>query len=167
MQATKIAEITMTESVVEAFRSKKNVADLFSGYDVFSLALSVDKRVAAYDNSSEMLMALDKAYKNHTNLKRIKTHVRDLHKSPLTSRELSRYDGVIANPPRAGGLKQVMEIVKSDIRRIVYISCNVDTFSRDSKILADGGFNLDWLRIIDQFRWLHHIEILCQFSRTN
>ncbi len=167
MQATKIAENTMTESVVEAFKSEKNVADLFSGYGVFSLALSVDKRVAAYDNSGEMLMALDKAYKNHTNLKRIKTHVRDLHKSPLTSRELSQYDGIIANPPRAGALKQVMEIVKSDIRRIVYISCNVDTFSRDSKILVDGGFNLDWLRIIDQFRWSHHIEILSQFSRTN
>ena len=54
----------------------------------------------------------------NTNLKRVQTCIRNLYKNPITAKELSQYDGLIANPPRAGALKQFTEIVKSDVKQV-------------------------------------------------
>ena len=30
---------------------------------------------------------------------------------------------------------------------------------------ADAGFTLDWVQVVDQFRWSTHIELVAQFTR--
>jgi 23S rRNA (uracil1939-C5)-methyltransferase len=47
---------------------------------------------------------------------------------------------------------------------IAAVSCNPITFARDAKILVDAGYRLDWVQVIDQFRWSSHVELAAKFS---
>ncbi|HET9811542.1 MAG TPA: class I SAM-dependent RNA methyltransferase, partial [Sphingomicrobium sp.] len=72
---------------------------------------------------------------------------------------------VIIDPPRAGARQQVEQLAGSKVGRIAYVSCNPSTFARDSKILAEGGYALEWVRPVGQFRWSTHVEIAGCFAR--
>ena len=72
---------------------------------------------------------------------------------------------VILDPPRAGAEEQVRALAGSTVRRIAYVSCNPATFARDARTLVDGGYTLDWVRPVGQFRWSTHVELAACFSR--
>ena len=167
MQASKEGETFMIAEVCEALENEKNVADFFSGFGTFALPLSVTKVVTAFEQSASMLKALDVAARKKIDAKIIKTNVRNLFKNPVSKEELHRMDGAVVNPPRAGAYMQCKELAKSDLKTIVLISCNPWTFARDAKILTEGNYQLNWVRVIDQFRWSHHIEIVAKFSKLS
>jgi 23S rRNA (uracil1939-C5)-methyltransferase len=78
---------------------------------------------------------------------------------------LKRFDAVILDPPRAGAEEQVRALAGSAVRRIAYVSCNPATFARDAKVLVDGGYRLQWVRPVGQFRWSTHVELGASFTR--
>jgi 23S rRNA (uracil1939-C5)-methyltransferase len=90
---------------------------------------------------------------------------RDLFRRPLTSAELARFDAVIFDPPRAGAPDQVAQIAASAVPTVVAVSCNPATFARDAKILIAGGYQIDWIQPVGQFRWSTHVELAARFSR--
>jgi 23S rRNA (uracil1939-C5)-methyltransferase len=45
------------------------------------------------------------------------------------------------------------------------VSCNPATFARDAAILVAAGYSLNWLDIVDQFRWSTHIELVACLTR--
>jgi 23S rRNA (uracil1939-C5)-methyltransferase len=47
----------------------------------------------------------------------------------------------------------------------VAVSCNVTTFARDAKILIDGGYTVEGVTPVDQFRHTPHIELVARFAR--
>jgi 23S rRNA (uracil1939-C5)-methyltransferase len=51
------------------------------------------------------------------------------------------------------------------VARIAYVSCNPATFARDAEILVAGGYRLDWVQPVGQFRWSTHVELASAFSR--
>jgi 23S rRNA (uracil1939-C5)-methyltransferase len=71
----------------------------------------------------------------------------------------------VIDPPRAGAKEQITELASSQVPRIASVSCNPATFARDAKILSDGGYRLDWIQPVGQFRWSTHTELAAQFSR--
>jgi len=79
--------------------------------------------------------------------------------------ELDRFDAVVLDPPRAGAEAQVRELTASRVPIVAYVSCNPVTFARDAKILFDSGYKLDWLHVVDQFRWSPHIELVAKIHR--
>ena len=90
---------------------------------------------------------------------------RDLFKKPLTQGALKQYDCVIMDPPRAGAMAQSKEIANSNVKRVIYISCNPDTFMRDKKILESGGYKNTTLIPIDQFVGSTHWELFSVFDK--
>ena len=90
---------------------------------------------------------------------------RDLYRGSLDAKELKPFDGLILDPPRAGAAEQVAELAASAVSRVAYISCNPATYARDARILVDGGYRLDWVQPVGQFRWSTHIELASRFSR--
>ena len=48
---------------------------------------------------------------------------------------------------------------------IAYVSCNPASFARDAKLLVVGGYRLDWVQPVGQFRWSTHVELAARFSR--
>jgi 23S rRNA (uracil1939-C5)-methyltransferase len=47
----------------------------------------------------------------------------------------------------------------------VGVSCDAASFARDARILVDGGFRLEKVRLIDQFLWSPHVELVGVFKR--
>jgi 23S rRNA (uracil1939-C5)-methyltransferase len=90
---------------------------------------------------------------------------RDLYRRPLMVDELGGLDAVVLDPPRSGAEAQVEQLAGSSVPRIAYVSCNPATFARDAELLASGGYRLDWVRPVGQFRWSTHVELAAAFSR--
>lgn len=90
---------------------------------------------------------------------------RDLFKKPLTVQNLNQYDVVIMDPPRAGAEKQSKEIARSNVKRVIYISCNPITFVRDREILERGGYKTKITIPTDQFIGSSHWEIFSVFEK--
>jgi 23S rRNA (uracil1939-C5)-methyltransferase len=85
----------------------------------------------------------------------------------LLAAELKGFDAVVIDPPRAGAQAQVTEIAASAVNRVAFVSCNPATFARDANILIGGGYQLDWVQVVDQFRWSAHVELAALFTRAS
>jgi 23S rRNA (uracil1939-C5)-methyltransferase len=48
---------------------------------------------------------------------------------------------------------------------VIAVSCNAATFARDARILVDGGYRLQTITPIDQFRYSAHVELVALFKR--
>jgi 23S rRNA (uracil1939-C5)-methyltransferase len=78
------------------------------------------------------------------------------------------YAGIaVIDPPRAGiDVKTRKTIRTMNPRRIVYVSCNPSTFSRDAKDFIRAGYTLEKITLIDMFPCTHHIELMSLFTRA-
>lgn len=161
LQATRDGEDVLVASVVEAVGASGEVTDLFAGLGTFAFA--VPGRVHAVEGARDAILALQAAANRAK--RHITTEHRDLFRRPLTAADLNRFDAVILDPPRAGAKEQVVELAKSVVPHIAFVSCNPATFGRDAKALIDGGYQLDWVQPIGQFRWSTHVELVAYFHR--
>jgi 23S rRNA (uracil1939-C5)-methyltransferase len=164
LQATLAGEAAMAALAGEALKGKQ-IADLFCGSGAFALRLGVGRSVYAADADAAAIAALNAARANAPGLERVQAETRDLFQRPLRAEELRPYDGVIFDPPRAGALAQAKEIAASGIAVVVAVSCNVETFARDARVLVDGGYSLARVTPLDQFRFSSHVEIVAVFRR--
>lgn len=162
LQASDAGESALVKCVAEHAKGGKNIIDLFCGCGTFTGALLKNgAQVHAIDSDENAVSALAK-----TNYLNLTTHVGNLFKEPLISRDLNDYDMAVFDPPRAGAKAQVEELAYSDIPRIIAVSCNPSTFARDANILIEeGDYALGSVRIIDQFVWSAHVEIVGLFVR--
>ena len=143
----------MREVIAEPART----ADLFAGLGTFALALP--GKVYAAEASRDAVLALKRAAPT------IAAEHRDLYRRPLDKSELKAFDAVVLDPPRAGAEQQTAALASSPVERIAYVSCNPATFARDARLLVDGGYKLEWLRPVGQFRWSTHVELAAAFVR--
>ncbi|MGB7267943.1 MAG: class I SAM-dependent RNA methyltransferase [Albidovulum sp.] len=165
LQATAEGEAALVAAVRRASGPAKRIVDLFSGAGTFALPLSEAAEVHAVESEAPMLAALDAGWRHATGLHRVTTEARDLFRRPLLPDELAKFDAAVLDPPRAGAEAQVAEIAQSGLKRLAYVSCNPVTFARDAKVLVAAGFRLDWVEVVDQFRWSTHVELAAGFSR--
>jgi 23S rRNA (uracil1939-C5)-methyltransferase len=161
LQATEEGERTLVDAVRSGVAGAATVADLFAGLGTFALALP--GRVYAAEGARDAVLAL-KSAANRAKRTVFVDH-RDLFRRPLTAAELDRFDAVVLDPPRAGAREQVQQLAGAAVPRLAYVSCNPATFARDARTLIDGGYRLDWLKPVGQFRWSTHVELAAAFSR--
>jgi 23S rRNA (uracil1939-C5)-methyltransferase len=70
----------------------------------------------------------------------------------------------IVDPPRTGISKEAMAgIIQAQPARIVYVSCDVATFARDTRTLIDAGYALEGLTGLDLFPNTAHVESVAVF----
>ena len=156
LQATADGEAALLEAVRMALEGSGPVADLFAGLGTFAFAL--DAAYAA-EASRDSVAALTQAARS------TKVEHRDLYRRPLDAGELAPFGGVLLDPPRAGAAEQVAALAGSAVARIACVSCNPATFARDARTLADGGYRLEWVKPVGQFRWSTHVELAACFAR--
>ncbi|MBU2866704.1 class I SAM-dependent RNA methyltransferase [Pacificibacter marinus] len=166
LQATRHGEQSLIALMKEAVSGAERVVDLFSGCGTFALPMAEFAEVHAVEGEKAMLNSLSEAWKTASGLKPVTVATRDLFRQPLLPDELNKFDAAIIDPPRAGALAQTGELAKSKLQSIGFVSCNPVTFGRDAKTLVEAGFAIDWLHVVDQFRWSPHVEIAAKFSRT-
>lgn len=167
LQATVEGEAALIAAVTEAVGPARRIADLFSGCGTFALPLAEHAEVHAVEGDGAMLAALDRGWRHAEGLRRISTEKRDLFRQPMLAEDLARFDAVVIDPPRAGAEAQTRQLARSGVRRIAAVSCNPATFARDAKTLNEGGYRLEWVRVVDQFRWSPHVELAASFVRDH
>ncbi|WGR60913.1 class I SAM-dependent RNA methyltransferase [Paracoccus ferrooxidans] len=164
LQATAEGEAALLAAVRGMVGNAGRVLDLFAGCGTFSLPLAETAEVHAVEGLAAPLQALDAAARQAPGLRRITTEIRDLARRPLMPDELA-YDAIVIDPPRAGAEAQAREIARAQVPRLAWVSCDPVTFARDARILAEGGYGLCRLFMVDQFRWSPHVETVAEFRR--
>lgn len=165
LQATVAGEETLAALVADHCKRAKHIADLFCGVGPFALRLATKSRVTAFDSDAGSIAALQKAATSTSGLKPLKAEMRDLFRRPLVPQELRDYDTVVFDPPRQGAQAVATHLAASKVSTVVAVSCNVATFARDAKILIDGGYKIDGVTPVDQFRHTPHVELVARFRR--
>lgn len=165
LQPTAEGEAALAAAVMAAVGAAGPVVDLFAGCGTFALRLAARAEVHAVEGAGAMLAALDAGWRRAPGLRRVTVETRDLFRRPLLPHELDRFGAVVIDPPRAGAEAQTRAIAASNVGLVAAVSCHPGTFARDAAILLDAGFRLEWLRLVDQFRWSAHVELVARFKR--
>jgi 23S rRNA (uracil1939-C5)-methyltransferase len=165
LQPSREGEAVLRALVLQWLGAPRHVVELFCGIGTFTFAIAAGARVLAADGSGPAVDALRKAVRAAGLERRIEVARRDLEHSPLSAQELQRFDAVVLDPPRSGAKAQSHAIAKSQVARVIYISCNPSSFARDARVLIDGGYRLKRLHALDQFRWSAHLELVGLFEK--
>ena len=166
LQATAEGEQALADLVLGGLRKAKSVADLFCGCGPFTFRLAEHARVQAFDSDRPAIAALQAAARMTQGLKPIAAAVRDLMREPLVAGELKDFDTVVFDPPRAGAEAQAKQLARSKVKTVIAVSCDPATLARDAEILAGGGYRLETITAVDQFKWSSHVETVAVFRKA-
>ncbi len=152
-----------------ALAGNETVLDLYCGIGNFSLPLA--KRAHSVIGVESGYSAIEDAKANAklNNIRNVEFIADDLQKGLKTLMERKmRADVIILDPPRAGATLKTLERVLAFVpKKIVYVSCNPSTLSRDLKFFHLFGFRLDRLQPVDMFPYTYHIECVAEMVRTD
>jgi 23S rRNA (uracil1939-C5)-methyltransferase len=143
--------------------SGKAVLDLYAGAGNFSLPVSrIARKVVAVEESRSSVEDGKENVKRNgiSNCEFIGCRV-----NGFDIRE--KFDGVIADPPRAGiseaGIVKILSMAPS---LIAYVSCNPATLARDLNKFKDD-YSVESVRMVDFFPQTYHIEAFALLARRN
>ena len=171
LQATRDGEAALLAAVQEITKGAKRIVDFFAGCGTFSLPLAAQAEIYALEGDRGMIEAMQAGWRQGKGLKKLKAEVRDLFRNPLLPEDLKPfgafYEAAVIDPPRAGAEAQVAQLAAARTPVIAYVSCNPVTFARDAKTLVAAGYSLNWVQVVDQFRWSAHTELVASFTLAN
>jgi 23S rRNA (uracil1939-C5)-methyltransferase len=175
-QANWDLNLRVVNAVVEGLLplENKRVLDLYSGAGNFALPLSIhaEEVIAVEENpyaveDGRRNSALNGRKNCHFIQGRVEQAIEGKPGS-RASRQLKDkgFHAVILDPPRTGLTRRSLHrIIELGTERIVYVSCNPATLSRDLGEMK-GHYSLESLRLVDFFPNTYHIEALA-FLRRN
>jgi len=165
LQATAAGETALAQLVIDAAAGARRIVDLFCGAGPFTLRLARTAAIAAFDLDRSAVAALDQARRKATRLKPVTARPRDLFRNPLRADELSGTDVVVFDPPRQGAEAQCQHIARSRVAVVIAVSCEPASLARDLAILRQGGYSVDEVTPVDQFKWTAHVEAVAVLRR--
>ena len=141
---------------LSGINKESKVLDLYSGIGTISLFISkYCKEVSGVEIVKE---AVENAKENAklNNIQNVKFYLDDANSD--MSKYLKDKDVLIVDPPRKGlNNKLIDTIINSDIKKMVYISCNPATLARDLSILKEA-FEFKEIYPVDMFPYTTHVE---------
>jgi 23S rRNA (uracil1939-C5)-methyltransferase len=164
LQATQDGEKALVDAVSSIIGERKILADLFAGLGTFALSLGEGRKFYAAEADREPVAGLKAAGARAG--RSLFTEHRDLFRRPLSPEELNKFEAVILDPPRAGAKEQTAQLAASKVPVVAYVSCNPASFARDAKQLLAGGYALQRIWPVGQFRWSSHVEMVGEFIRA-
>ena len=159
------AAAVLVEQVVEMAGPIANgdpVLDLYGGIGVFAWALAA--------KGARMTVCEADPYAVAVGREAVGSH----HRPGFVCDDVGRFLGrggqaprlVVANPPRTGFGKGVGESIAGlESERIILVSCDPGTLSRDLKPLMDAGYRLKRLVPVDLFPQTAHVETVSLLMR--
>jgi 23S rRNA (uracil1939-C5)-methyltransferase len=160
---------TNTRQALELYRTVKGFAELKGHETVYDLytgtgtianfvARSAGKVIGIeYIEEAVADARINSEMNNIRNTVFVSGDIKDIFSGEFI-RSHGRPDVVITDPPRAGMHEDVVKsIIDAGPDRIVYVSCNVSTQSRDI-LLMSGKYEVSAIQPVDMFPQTHHIE---------
>lgn len=139
----------------------KKTVDLYSGVGTIGLCVSKGDTELVEINKSAVL-----EMKN--NIKKLKLKAKAILASAEDATNyITNNCNLIVDPPRAGLHKNVINKINEVLPdRVIYLSCNPDTQSRDVKLL-ENNYKIEFIRGYNFFPRTPHIECLIVLKRIN
>ena len=79
-----------------------------------------------------------------------------------------KIDVAFVDPPRSGCSKEFLQsVIDMDIQKVVYISCNVETQSRDIRFLKANGYKVLHIQPVDMFPHTNHVESIALLTKAD
>jgi len=79
----------------------------------------------------------------------------------------NQFDLIIVDPPRKGcGEEVINDLIKLDAKKIIYVSCNPSSLSRDIGYLTQSGYQLNQIQPVDMFPHTYHVETVAVLERS-
>jgi 23S rRNA (uracil1939-C5)-methyltransferase len=75
-------------------------------------------------------------------------------------------DLVLLDPPRNGAFGVMPWVAQSGAKQVVYISCHPSAMIRDAAVLAEAGYRLKAVGVMDMFPHTTHIEAMALFDKA-
>jgi 23S rRNA (uracil1939-C5)-methyltransferase len=141
------------------------VIDLYAGGGLFGLSLAVAgaERVTMVEGDPVSGADLQKNVEPFRDRARVE---RSSVEEFLARRRPSRGETVILDPPRTGLSREATAgILALAPARLVYVSCDVATLARDTRVLLDNGYMLGPIIALDLFPNTAHVETVIAFAR--
>ena len=142
------------------------IVDLYAGGGLFGLSLLAAgaDRVTFVEGdpiSSADLQVNAEPYRDRARVERTSVEEFLARRHPFTSAAT-----VIVDPPRTGLSREAAaRILALTPARLVYVSCDVATLARDTRMLLDSGYTLGPLTALDLFPNTAHVETVTVFTR--
>ena len=146
---------------------KENVIDLYCGAGTITLALAAHaKNVIGVEIVPEAIENA-KANAKINGIENTEFICADAGQAALMlAQRGTKPDVLIVDPPRKGLNEQAIEaILQMNPEKIVYISCDPATLSRDCKLLCNDNYKIDKVMAVDLFPRTYHIETVCLLSK--
>ena len=144
---------------------KEEVLDAYCGVGAIGLYLANNsKNVVGIESNKEAVdAAIDNAKLN--NINNAKFYLGDASKF-ITSmiKEGKVFDTVVVDPPRTGLDDNLLNtLYESNIKRIIYVSCNPATLAKNIDKLSDK-YKINQIVPLDLFPFTSHVEAVCSLS---
>ena len=149
-------------SVLDARRGD-SVVDLYAGAGLFSvlMARDVGRAGSVLAVERDRRACADAEY-NGQGLPQLRVRRASITAN-LVEKGIGKPGLVVLDPAREGAGKAVMAALHGHaptLRRVVYVSCDPSSFSRDIRVLLDAGWALTSLRAFDIFPMTEHVELV-------
>jgi 23S rRNA (uracil1939-C5)-methyltransferase len=162
----------LLESLVHHVRSLVGpgpVVDLYAGVGLFGLSLAAAGAPGVIVVEGDPVSGADLRQNAEPFGERVRVERRSVEQFLALIRDRSEDltgSTIIVDPPRTGMTREALAgTIARKPGRIVYVSCDVATFARDSRTLIDAGYELGELTGVDLFPNTAHVESIALFSR--
>jgi 23S rRNA (uracil1939-C5)-methyltransferase len=150
----------LIQSVLQFSEGNKGerVLDLYAGAGnlTLPLALGAKEVFGIEENKWAVEDSRFNAEKNGIkNVRFIRGKVEEVLKNSTRKPDL-----IVLDPPRTGCKAILDQVVRLTPQKIVYVSCEPTTFSRDLRLFSDRGYSLQRLSLIDMFPQTYHMEVI-------
>ncbi|HSZ38199.1 MAG TPA: TRAM domain-containing protein [Acidimicrobiales bacterium] len=168
-QAHQGAARTLLDAVLDATGdcNGETVVDLYAGAGLFAVALA--RRVGP--SGSVLAVERDRracADARHNGATFPHLVVDQAEVTPeLVAGGIGRPSVIVLDPAREGAgidVTRALSGLTPPLRRVVYVSCDAASFSRDARVLLDEGWELTSLRAFDIFPMTEHVELVAKFE---
>ena len=148
-----------------AFTGSERVLDLYCGNGNISVPIApyVAEVVGVEGYAPSIDDAVANARENEVGNASFKVSDASLAVARLAEKG-ERFDLVILDPPRAGA-EAAGEIARLRAEKIIYVSCDPATLSRDLALLCDRGYRVTRTRPVDMFPQTYHLESVTEMTR--
>ena len=161
-QVNKIQTEKLYKKIIEFVGDTKDkiIFDLYCGIGTISLSMAKGaKKVIGIESVTEAVNDANFNMKQNNIVNcaficnKAEDEIVSLYNNNVTA------DIVIVDPPRKGCDKVLLDtIIKMDIEKMIYVSCDSATLARDLKILCDKDYKVENIVAIDMFPHTKHVE---------
>ena len=145
------------------------VVDLYAGVGLFALSLAAVREASIIAVEGDPVSGSDLQTNAEPFGERVRVERRSVEQFVALLRDRKEDlagSTIIVDPPRTGMTKDALTgLIGLGPARVVYVSCDVATLARDTRILLDARYELKELTGIDLFPNTAHVESVAVFAR--